>query len=61
MDGPRDCHSERSQTEKGQMSYDIVYMWSLKKNGTNDLIYKTEIVLQMLKQYCGYKRKREEE
>ena len=32
-----------------------------KKNGTNDLIYKTEIELQMLKQSYGYKRKREEE
>ena len=26
-----------------QVSYDIAYMWHLKKNDTNELIYKTEI------------------
>ena len=25
------------------MSYDITYIWNLKKNDTNELIYKTEI------------------
>ena len=30
-----------------QIPYDITYMWNLKKNGTNELIYKTEIELQM--------------
>ena len=29
-----------------QISYDIAYMYSLKK-GTNELIYKTEIESQM--------------
>ena len=48
MDGPRDCHTERSQTEKGKYRMIQLYMWSLK-NGTNDLICKTEIELQMLK------------
>ena len=48
MDGPRDCHTERSQTEKGKYRMIQLYMWSLK-NGTNDLIYKKEIELQMLK------------
>ena len=30
--GPRDCHTEwsKSDTER-QISYDIVYMWNLKK------------------------------
>ena len=49
MDGPRDCHTEwsKSDTER-QISYDITYMWNLKKKkGTNELIYKTEIELQM--------------
>ena len=32
MDGPRDCHTEwgKSDREK-QISYDIAYMWNLKK------------------------------
>ena len=30
------------------MSYDITYTWNLKK-GTNELIYKTKIELQMQK------------
>ena len=29
MDGPRDCHTEWSQTEKDK--YSISYMWNLKK------------------------------
>ena len=31
----------KSETE-GQIPYDIIYMWNLKKNDTNELIYKTE-------------------
>ena len=27
-----------------QISHDTTYMWNLKKNGTNELIYKTELV-----------------
>ena len=44
MDGPRDCHTEcsKSDTER-QISYNIAYMWSLKKRGTNELIHKTEV------------------
>ena len=33
--------SEVSQTEK-EISYDIAYIWNLKRNDTNELIYKTE-------------------
>ena len=28
------------------MSYDITYMWTLKKNDTNELTYKTETDVQ---------------
>ena len=46
MDGPNDYHTEwsKSGTER-QISYDIAYMWYLKKVGgiTNGLIYKTEV------------------
>ena len=32
MDGPRDCHTKwsKSDTER-RISYDIAYMWNLKK------------------------------
>ena len=41
MDGPRDCHTDEvSQTER-EISY-IAYMRNLKRNDTNELIYKTE-------------------
>ena len=32
-----------------QISYGIAYMWNLKKNETNELIYKTEIDSQTQK------------
>ena len=48
MDGPRDYHSRWSQSEReGQISYDITYMWNLKKKNTNEFIYKIEIDSQM--------------
>ena len=44
MDGPRDDHTKWSKSERErQVSYDIAYTWTLKKNDTNELIYKTEI------------------
>ena len=44
MDGPRDYHTKWSKSDKErQISYDITYMWNLKKHHTNELIYKTEI------------------
>ena len=36
-----------SEVRERQISYDITYMWNLKKDGTNELIYKTEIESQM--------------
>ena len=44
MNGPRDCHAEGSKS--GEVSYDIPYMQNLKKNDTNELIYKTETDLE---------------
>ena len=37
--GPQNCHTKLSQTEKEKS---LVYMWNLKKNNKNELIYKTE-------------------
>ena len=38
-----------------QISY-ITYMWNLKKNDTNEVIYKTEIDHRHRKQTYGYQR-----
>ena len=43
MDGPRDCHNEWSKSSKeGEIVHGTPYMWNLKRNDTNELIYKTE-------------------
>ena len=34
--------SEVSQTEKEKYIYDISCMWNLRRNNTNELIYKTD-------------------
>ena len=48
MDGPRNSHTEWSKSvRERQISYDNTYMWNLKKKGANELIYKSEIELQM--------------
>ena len=47
MDEPRDYHTKWSKPDKErQISYDIAYMWNLKKktkSDTNELIYETEV------------------
>ena len=44
MDGPRDCHTEWSKSDRErEILYDIAYMWNLKRNDTNEHIYKTEM------------------
>ena len=32
---------EKAGDREGEMSYDIPYMWNLRRNDTNELIYKT--------------------
>ena len=50
MDGPRDCHTECSNSDRERkVSYDIAYMCNLKKNDTNELIYETETDSQISK------------
>ena len=48
MDGPRDCYTEGSESDtERQVLYYITYVWNWKKKATNELIYRTEIELQM--------------
>ena len=43
MDWSRDYHTKWSNSDiERQISYDIAYMWNLKNNHTNELIYKIE-------------------
>ena len=43
MDGPRDCHTEWSKSDReGEISYDISHMWNLKRNDTNELTKQKE-------------------
>ena len=44
MDEPRDDHTKWSKSDRErQISYDIAYMWNLKKKKSiNELIHKTE-------------------
>ena len=37
---------EVSQTRGGEISYDIPYIWNLKRNYINELTYKTETYSQ---------------
>ena len=42
MDGTRDCPTERKKWDGEELSYEIPYMPNLKRNDTNEFIYKTE-------------------
>ena len=43
MDGPRDCHTESSKSDReGEISYGIPYMWNLKRNDLNELTKQKE-------------------
>ena len=42
MDGPRECHTEWSKSDRGEILSDIPCYTESKKNDTNELTYKTE-------------------
>ena len=42
MDGPRDCHTGCSKSDKDKYHM-ILLICGIYKNGTNELIYKTEL------------------
>ena len=49
MDGSRQRHTEWSKSDKEEISFDIPYMWNLKRNDTKELTYETEIDSQTYK------------
>ena len=49
MDGPRDYHTKWSKSDKGRKISYHLHVESNFKNDTNELIYKTETDLQILK------------
>ena len=49
MDELWDCHTEWNKSDRGEISYDIPYMWNLQINDTNEIICKTEIDSQTLR------------
>ena len=40
IDVPRDCHTEWSKSDRGEILYNIPYIWNLKRNDTTELTYK---------------------
>ena len=44
-----ECHMEWSKSDRGEISYDIPYLWNLKRNYTNELTSKQKRDSQTLK------------
>ena len=58
MDGPRGYHTECSKPDRErQISYDITYMWNLKKMIQMNLFTKQKQTYRLRKQTCLTKRK----
>ena len=56
MGGPRHCHTEQSKSDRErEILYDIAYMWNLKRNDTNEHIYKTETDYRLRERSYGYR------
>ena len=43
VDEPGDHHTKWSKSDRERQIYDIIYTLSLKKIGTNEFYYKTEV------------------
>ena len=55
MNRPRDCHTKWSKSDReGQISYDITYMWNLKKMVQMKLLTKQKQSHRCRKQPYGY-------
>ena len=57
MDGPRDCHTMWSKSDEERLiSYDITYIWNLKKKIQMNLFTKQKQAHRHRKQTYGYQR-----
>ena len=50
MDGPRDCHTEWSKSEK-EKYHNIPYMWNLKRNDTNEIAFTKQKETHRLREW----------
>ena len=53
MDGPRNHHTEWSKSDRGEISYDMLYVWNLERNDTDKFTYKTERFTDLREWTCG--------
>ena len=59
MDGPRDCDTERSKSDREiEILYDISYMWNLKKMIQMNLFPKQKQTHSHRKQTYGYQKRK---
>ena len=57
MERPRQCHTEWSKSDReGEISYDIPYMWNLKRNDTNEFTKQKETHTEQTYSCQGKKR-----
>ena len=57
MDGPRDYHTKGSKSgRERQLSYDITFLWNLKKMIQMNLFTKQKQTYRHRKQAYGYQR-----
>ena len=54
-------HIRSKSDREGEILYDIPYMWNLKINDTNELIYKSERDSQTREKASGYQMRRRKE
>ena len=48
MNGLRECYTKWSKSDReGEISYDISYVWNIKRNDTNEVAYKTDRVTDL--------------
>ena len=52
MDGPRDHHTEWSQSERERQAYDVTHMWNLEHDTTN-MSMKQKQTHRQREETCG--------